>query len=168
MNRRLLLQLAAAIGLTLASILALAAAARADRAGIVVEGAFARSTIGASRNGVVYLTVRNGADAADRLVGASTPVAQRAELHFHERDGDVLKMRRIEAVVLGARATVAFKPGGMHVMLLGLTAPLKEGESFPLTLEFEASGALTVDVPVKSVAEGATAHQGHGDGQASQ
>ena len=164
MNRRLLLQLAAAIGLTLASILALAAAARAERASIEVRDAFARATIGAAKNAVVYLKLRNRAGAADRLVGASTPVAERAEFHFHERDGDVLKMRCMEAVDVGSHATVEFKPGGMHVMLLGLKAPLREGESLPLTLEFEASGALTVDVPVKSIAAGAAAHQGHGGG----
>jgi copper(I)-binding protein len=169
MDRRLLLQIAAAVGLTLASILAIAVASRADAQKIEVRDAFARATIGASMNGVVYLTVENRAAVPDRLLGATTPAAERAELHEHRRDGNVLRMRRLDAVEVAPHAAVEFRPGGTHVMLLGLKTPLKEGESFPLSLEFETAGRITIEVPVKSIAAGAigpAAHDAHGAGQA--
>jgi copper(I)-binding protein len=155
MNRRLLLQLAAALSLTFASILAIAVAVRADAGGIEVREAFARATIGKATSGVVYVTLVNRASRPDRLLAASTPVAARTDLHMTVRDGDVVRMRRLETVEIPAGETVAFEPGGAHVMLSGLHAPLREGDRFDLTLEFEAAGTITVEVTVRSVAAGA-------------
>lgn len=165
MNRRLLLQLAAALSLTLASILAIAAAARADTQGIEVREAFAHATIGAATAGVVYLTLYNHGPRPDRLIAASTPIAGRADLHLTKRDGDVARMRRLETVEIPAGVAVAFRPGEAHIMLSGLKAPLREGDRFALTLEFEAAGLITLDVPVKSIAAGAgTAEDGEAHG----
>ena len=161
MNRRLLLQLAAALTLTLASILAIASAVRADQAGIEVSEAFARATIGRATSGVVYLSLFNHATLPDRLTAASTAVAARADLHMTERDGDIVKMRRVENVAIPAGEAVSFSPAAAHIMLSGLHAPLREGESFALTLEFETAGPVTVNVPVKSIAAGA-GEAGHG------
>lgn len=161
MNRRLLLQLAAAVSLTVASILAIAAAARAEAGGIEVLEPFSRATIGNATSGVVYLTIVNHASAADRLVSASTPVAARTDLHRTVRDGDVARMRRLEAVEIPAGDTVGFDPGGAHIMLTGLEAPLREGDRFDLTLVFESAGPMTVEVPVKSIAAGAGGHDSH-------
>ena len=163
MNRRLFLQLAAASSLTAASILAIASAGRAQGEGIEVRDAFARATIGNATSGAVYLTIVNHASGPDRLVSASTPVAARTDLHMTVRDGDVVRMRRLETIEIEAGGTVAFEPGGAHVMLSGLAAPLVEGESFELTLEFEAAGALRLEVPVGSIAAGA-GDEGDGDG----
>jgi copper(I)-binding protein len=164
MNRRLMLQLAAALSLTFASILAIAAAARADAEGIEVSEAFSRASIGEATSGVVYLRLVNRATRPDRLLGASTPAAARADLHTTKRDGDVIKMRRLEALAIAAGETVAFAPGGAHIMLSGLKAPLREGDSFALTLRFEAAGPVTVEVPVKSIAAGAGAAAENADG----
>jgi periplasmic copper chaperone A len=165
MNRRLLLQLAAAMSLTVASILAIATAARAQGDGIEVREVFSRASIGQATSGVVYLRIVNHASGPDRLISASTPVAARTDLHMTVHDGDVTRMRRLESIDIGAGETVAFEPGGAHVMLTGLAAPLREGESFELTLEFEAAGPMTVEVPVKSIAAGAgdegDGHGGH-------
>lgn len=163
MNRRLLLQIAAALGLTLASIVALATAVRAQGPAIEVREPFARATIGQADSGVVYLVVGNRSAAADRLTAASTPVAERAELHSHRLDGTVMRMRRVEAVDIAAGEAVAFEPGGLHIMLRGLKARLREGDSFPLTLQFEAAGAVAVEVPVLSIAAGSASSSGHGD-----
>lgn len=152
MNRRLLLQLAAALSLTVASILAIAVATRADAGGVEVRQPFARASIGPSTSSVVYLTLANRATEADRLIAASTPAAARTDLHMTEQDGDIIRMRRLETVAIPAGGTVAFEPGGAHIMLTGLTAPLREGDSLSLTLEFETAGAMTFDVPVKSIA----------------
>jgi periplasmic copper chaperone A len=163
MNRRLLLQLAAALSLTVASILAIATAGRAQGEGIEVREVFARATIGQATSGAVYLTIVNHASGPDRLMSASAPVAARTDLHMTVRDGDVVRMRRLETIDIEAGGTVAFEPGGAHVMLSGLAAPLREGESFELTLEFEAAGPMTLEVPVKSISADA-GDEGHGDG----
>jgi periplasmic copper chaperone A len=163
MNRRLMLQLAAALSLTLASILAIAVAARADAGGIEVREAFARASIGQATAGAVYLTIVNHASSPDRLTAASTPVAARTDLHMTIHDGDVARMRRLETVAIPAGETVAFSPGGAHVMLSGLTAPLREGDRLSLTLEFETAGSITLEVPVQSIAAGAPDEaDGHG------
>ena len=163
MNRRLLLQLAAALSLTVASILAIAGATRAQGDGIEVRDIFSRATIGQATSGVVYLTIVNHASSPDRLMSASTPVAARTDLHMTVRENDVVRMRRLETLAIPAGESVAFEPGGAHVMLSGLEAPLREGGSFELTLEFEAGGPMTVDVPVKSIAA-ASADEGEGHG----
>ena len=162
MNRRLLLQLAAALSLTFASIYAMAAAARADTAGIEVGEAFSRASIGQATSGVVYLRLVNRSSLPDRLIGVSTPAAARSDLHMSERAGGVVRMRRLETLAISAGEAVAFEPGGAHIMLSGLTAPLREGDSLALTLEFEQAGAVTVEVPVRSIAAGsAAAEDGH-------
>ena len=166
MNRRLLLQLAAALTLTVASILASAARAQGEGGqdgGIEVRDVFSRATIGEATSGVVYLTIVNHASGPDRLMTASTRAAARTDLHMTVRDGDIVRMRRLETIEIEAGGTVAFKPGGAHVMLSGLAAPLREGDSFELTLEFEAAGQMRLEVPVRSIAAG-SADEGDRDG----
>lgn len=130
----------------------------AQHDGVSVEAPFARASAGPARNGAAYLTLKNAGGHADRLIGASTPAAERAELHTHIKDGDIMKMRQIEAVDVPAGGMAMLEPGGDHVMLMGLKAPLKEGESFPLTLIFENAGEVTVDVAIGAVG----AMEGHG------
>ena len=145
----------------LAAGLALAAAlpSPARAADVSAETAWARASAGPARNGAVYVTLVNrGADAA--LVGAETPASARAELHSHVRDGDVVRMRRIDSVALPAGGRVALAPGGVHLMLLGLTAPLEEGASFPLTLRFDDGDSLAVAVAVGGVAASAAPGDG--------
>ena len=123
-------------------------------ADVSAEAAWARASAGPARNGAAYVTLLNrGADAA--LVGAETPASARVELHNHVRDGDVVRMRRVDSVALPAGERVALAPGGLHVMLLGLAAPLEEGASFPLTLRFDDGDSLTVAVSVGGVAASA-------------
>ena len=161
MNRRLLLQLAAALSLTFASIFAIAAAARADSDAIEVREVYSRASIGQATAGVVYLTLVNRASRPDRLVAASTPAARRVDLHMTERVGDIVKMRRLETLAIPAGEDVVFGPGGAHIMLSGLEAPLREGGHFELTLQFETAGPVTVEVPVRSIAAGAEGHGTH-------
>ncbi|HEX3497692.1 MAG TPA: copper chaperone PCu(A)C, partial [Stellaceae bacterium] len=85
----------------------------------------------------------------DRLVAVATPAAAKAELHVTSMDGGVMKMRPIAAVDVKAGAQTEFKPGGMHIMLVGLTAPLKVGQSFPLALTFEKAGKIETIVTVE-------------------
>lgn len=129
-------------------VLLLAGAFSAEAADVAVEQPWARATPGRAPNGAVYFTLANSGRDADRLVAASTPAAARAELHTHIHSGTVMEMRPVEAIEVKPGERVTLKPGGLHVMLMGLTAPLKEGARMPLTLRFARGGEVTVDVPV--------------------
>ena len=100
--------------------------------------------------GAAYFTLHNQGSQADRLVGASSPRAQKSELHTHVHQDGLMKMRPVPAVDIPAHGEVAFQPGGNHVMLFGLDKPLKAGEQFPLTLEFEKAGKVEVQVKVEA------------------
>lgn len=100
--------------------------------------------------GAAYFTLHNQGSQADRLIGASTPRAQKSELHTHVHQGGLMKMQQIPAVDIPAQGEAVFQPGGNHVMLFGLDQPLKAGEQFPLTLEFEKAGKVEVQVKVES------------------
>lgn len=126
---------------------ALAAQERAP----VIESAWARASAGMAWTGAGFLTIRNEG-AADRLVGASAGVSRKVEIHTHVMDGAVMRMRRVDAVPVAASATTTLKPGGDHLMFVGLHAPLEEGGRFPVTLTFERAGAVTVTMEVRGVA----------------
>lgn len=123
--------------------------AASDAAGISLEHVWARASAGAGTTGAVYLTVTDHGQ-PDQLVGASTPAAGAAELHETINDNGVMKMRPLARVVLDPGKPVTFKPGGYHVMLTGLKAPLKAGDSFPLTLTFAHAQPITVAVNVEA------------------
>ena len=133
--------LATAVGLFLAS------AVLAQTNQIEVTNAWARATPGNATNGAAYATIQS--PTADRLVSVSTPAAKKAELHTMSMQGMVMRMRPLNGLDIPAGQPVALKPGGEHIMLLGLTHPLREGQSFPLTLDFEKAGARTVTVTVE-------------------
>jgi periplasmic copper chaperone A len=123
-------------------------------ADLAVEQPWARATPGRTTTGAAYLRVVNRGTEPDQLVAAASPVAAKAELHAHEsaasggHAGHVMTMRPVAAIEVKAGATVALQPNGFHVMLIGLKAPLKEGERFPLTLRFARAGEVRVEVPV--------------------
>jgi copper(I)-binding protein len=138
----------AALGAALILLLA-AAGAMAQTADIQIKDAWARATPGAAQTAAAYVTIVSAA--GDRLTAASTPVAQKAELHTMTMDGSVMKMRQVDDIDLPAGKTVTLKPGGYHIMLTGLTQPLTEGQTFPLTLTFEKAGTREVTVAVQKV-----------------
>lgn len=121
-----------------------------------------------SENGAVYLTLKNYGEVVDRLVGASSPMASRVELHGHSMTDGVMKMRPVESLVLDPGEYVKLEPASTHLMLLGLKKPLKEGETFPLTLEFEKASSVEVEVTVQALGSEApkmdvhTDHEQHG------
>lgn len=129
-------------------MVALAAAAAADPAGITVEQSWARASAPGSKTAAAYMTVINNSGVADRLVGASTPVANRAQFHIENDDNGVMRMREVSAIDIEPGARFSFKPGGTHVMLVGVKEPLREGETLPLTLDFEKAGKIQVNIPI--------------------
>lgn len=130
--------------------------------GITVDGAFARATIGAGKTGAAYLTVHNSSKHADRLIGAVTKISKRASLHTHLHENGVMKMRPIDGIVIPAHGMAELKPGGDHVMLMGLKAPLKMGDHFPLALVFEKAGEIPIMVTVGPVGAKNAGHGGDG------
>ena len=125
---------------------ALALAALACSAQVRVEGAWARPTVPGQQAGGGYVTLTSAV--ADRLVGGSTAAAQRLELHTMSMQGDVMQMRQIDAIELPAGRTVELKPGGLHLMFIGITKPLTAGSKLPVTLRFEKAGEMKVEFDV--------------------
>jgi periplasmic copper chaperone A len=131
------------LGVVAASLVAVGAAL-AQTAQLEVATAWARATPAKAENGVAFLTIRS--PTADRLLSVSSPAAKKAELHTMEMSGVVMKMRPLASLDIPAGQPVTLKPGGEHIMLLGLNGPL---QSFPLTLTFENAGAREVTVVVE-------------------
>jgi copper(I)-binding protein len=104
---------------------------------------------GNGTNSAVYFVIVNDGGEADTLVGASTEVASSVELHQTRMQGDVAEMVPVPQVDVPARGRVEFKPGGYHVMLVGLKQDLQEGDTLKLTLQFEKSGEIQLAVPVR-------------------
>jgi len=116
---------------------------------IAIEHPHARPTAPAQPTGGGYLALTNRGASVDRLVSASAPsVAQRVELHTMRMEGDVMRMREVGGVDLPPGRKVTLEPGGVHLMLLGLKAPLVAGQRFPMSLTFEKAGRIDVDVTV--------------------
>ena len=96
-----------------------------------------------------YMAISNEGAAADRLIGVETAAAQKSMIHTTETSADgVARMVHLEALEIPAGDTVVLEPGGMHVMLMGLTQTLKEGDMLPATLIFEQAGRVEVEFMV--------------------
>ena len=152
----------------LGGLLLLTLAITAHAADIAVSGTYARATPPGATVGAVYFELRNTGGEPDRLLSAAAPVAARTEVHTHTMQDGVARMHEVPAVELPAGATVQFQPGGFHIMLIELKAPLTEGESFPLTLNFERAGELSLTVPVQKITALMPPHGGghsHGHGR---
>ena len=101
-------------------------------------------------NGAVYFIISNATDTDDRLLSVSTDVASAAEVHVSMMDSNgVMSMQMQEAFAIPAQQEVIFKPGGLHVMLIGLSQDLNIGDTISLTLNFEAAGSITVQAPIE-------------------
>ena len=134
-----------------------AAEAVAPTAIIQAEGATAYATAEGQANGAVFLTLHNPGTTADKLVGASTPVAATVELHQNAVDANgVATMTKVDAIEVPAGQQVSLSPDGYHIMLMGLTAPLAAGTPFDITLDFETAADVTLPVTVTAPAAPAT------------
>ena len=121
--------------------------------GIKVHHAWARATPGLVKNGGAYFTARNNGRHGDRIVGVSSNMSAKTEMHTHINDKGVMRMRKVDGVNVPAGGEVVFKPGGYHIMLLGLHKPLSKGDQFSATLIFEKAGKHTVAFTVMGVGD---------------
>lgn len=134
--------------------------------GLVISDPYARVSTAMSKSGAAFMVIENHADAEDRLVGASTDAAERAELHTHRDVDGVMQMVEVEeGFAIPAGGSHVLERGGDHVMLLGLTRALHHGDRISLTLSFEKAGEVVVEVPVdlerQPVQEGGEGMHGH-------
>jgi copper(I)-binding protein len=154
----------ALVFVALAIICASSAAAQQVKIGdLVLDHAWSRATPGGAKVGGGYLTIQNKGAAADKLIGGSSPVAGHVEVHEMAIDNGVMTMRLLkDGLPIPAGQSVKLAPGGYHIMLMELKAPLKKGEKIPVTLKFEKAGDVKVTLGVQDI--GATSPgSGHMD-----
>lgn len=107
---------------------------------------------GATTAAVYLVAIRNAGELPDRLLSASSPVADRVAVHQMRMEGDVMRMHTLPFLEIPAKTALTFQPGnadGLHLMLLGLRRSVAVGEGFPLTLRFERAGEVQVEVKVE-------------------
>ena len=133
-----------------------AAAAHGYKLGTLEIGhPWTRATPPTAPTGGGYLSIKNTGTEPDRLISASSPAAETVQVHEMKMEGNVMRMRPLEgALEIKPGETVTLAPGGMHMMMMGLKGPFKQGERVPLTLVFEKAGKIDIEMVV--VAMGAT------------
>lgn len=135
---------------TALALAAFAAHAHEFKAGAITIGhPYARATAAGQPTGGGFMKFVNGGG-TDKLLSVSAEVSKTVELHEMKMEGDVMRMRQVDGIELQAGKTVELKPGGYHVMFIGLKAPLKAGDKFPVKLKFEKAGDVTVEVKVEA------------------
>ena len=133
------------------TVLALAACGGAGgtTSGITVSDAWARTSPMMERAGAAYMVLQNGGAAEDKLLSVEGDVAQTIELHETKEMNGMMAMSPVPNIPVAAGGKTELKPGGLHVMLIGLTRELKAGDKVQLTLNFEKAGKVPVTVEVK-------------------
>ncbi len=148
------------IAATALASMSLGALAEDAKVGQVMIGApWARVTL-QDRPAAAYMKIHNMGDAADMIVAASSPLAERVEMHTHTMTDGVMKMRKVEGIELPAKAHTELKPGGLHLMIFGLKQAVKKGEMIPIKMTLKAAGEVEIKAMVGDKA-GAMDHSGH-------
>ncbi len=116
---------------------------------LTLINAFSRATLPGAKVGGGYLKIDNAASEPDRLIGGSTPAAERVEVHEMTMNGNVMQMRQLEnGLEIPAGGSAELAPGGLHLMFINIVKPLKEGDMIPVTLEFAKAGKVEVQFMV--------------------
>lgn len=140
----------AVFALLAAILFAFNAPVQAHSGPIHVESSFARASASpVAKTGAAYVTITNTGETSDRLIGVEGDAAGMIQIHMTEMTNGVMSMKEVEGgIEIPAGAKITLEPGGNHVMLMGLKAPLVEGETLPLTLVLEKAGKVDVEVPI--------------------
>jgi copper(I)-binding protein len=128
---------------------------------VEIEEAWARATAPGAKVGAGYMTLRNASKEADRLVAASSPRAQRVEMHVHLKEGEVMRMREVKGFDIPPHGGLELKPGGAHLMFVSIGAPFREGEKIPVTLRFQRAGEVKTEFLVGRLADAGPPHGKH-------
>jgi copper(I)-binding protein len=137
------------LALTVALIATAAAEGVADK--ISVNDPYVRAVPPVVKTSAIFMQLQNNDQVAQFLVSASTPAAATVELHTHTMDDGVMRMRRVAHVHLPPNETVSLQPGGLHIMLFDLVAPLNPGDQVPLSLTFKDGSSKEISAEVRSV-----------------
>ncbi len=130
-----------------------------------ISAPWARATPKGAIIGGGYMTITNTGITSDRLIGGASAVSDKVELHEMSMDNGVMKMRPLSSGLdIKPGQTVTFKPGGLHVMFVGLKQPLTQGQAFKVTLVFEKAGKVEVDYSVAGIGAQAPADAGMNPG----
>ncbi len=136
-----------------ASVMSYAALAHAESfnlGALEIQDPWARASSGRAHAGAAFMTILNKGE-TDRLLKAEANVSKAVELHTHIKDGDIMRMRQVEAIDITGGSKTELQPGGLHIMFIGLEKKLSEGSSFPLTLIFEKAGQVEIQVDVQKM-----------------
>ena len=131
------------------SILSIAAVFGAD---VEIEGAYARASIPNVPNSAAFFVIKNNSDKDIAITSANSDIAEKNELHTHIKENKMMKMMKIEKLVVPAKSSLELKSGGDHVMLIGLKKELKAGDEISLELSFSDGDKKSIKVPVKDLA----------------
>jgi hypothetical protein len=140
-----------ALALTATAAFFLVRAADAAPGDIVVTSAWARATPPGASIGGAYVTVQNRGSESDRLIAIASPAAGDAMVHETVEENGVASMRPLLEITIAPGSSLDMKPGGIHVMLMDLKAPLKAGEQIAVTLTFEKAGSVTAEAAVAPI-----------------
>jgi hypothetical protein len=145
----------------LVAILALPAFALDYKLGAIEIGQpWTRATPPTAESGGGYLVLKNTGTTPDRLIAVKSPAADKVEIHEMKMDGNIMRMREVgKGIEIPPGATVELKPGGFHVMFMGLKAPFAKEAKVPLTLVFEKAGSIDVDLMVQAMGAQAPMHK---------
>ncbi|RKT44245.1 copper chaperone PCu(A)C [Thiocapsa rosea] len=136
---------------TLFTAVSFSAAFSAMGADVSIGDPYARAVPPGQPNSAVFMSLENQTGENQALVGAESHVSETVELHTHVEEGGMMRMRRIEKIEVPAGETVTLKPGGLHVMLIGLKQPLEPDDAVDLTLIFEDGSRMPVQAPVRRI-----------------
>lgn len=131
------------------SILSIAAVFGAD---VEIDGAYARASIPNVPNSAAFFVIKNNSDKDIAITSANSDIAEKNELHTHIKENKMMKMMKIEKLVVPAKSSLELKSGGDHVMLIGLKKELKAGDEISLELSFSDGDKKSIKVPVKDLA----------------
>jgi periplasmic copper chaperone A len=126
-----------------------------------IENPQARATVPAQKMSGGFVKIENKGG-ADKLISASSSVSKTMELHTMVMDGNVMKMREVKGIDVPANGMVELKPGGLHLMFMGLNEQLKPGSTFKVKLKFEKAGEVEVPFQVMDMRPAGHGHSGHG------
>ena len=133
-------------------VLSIASIAAVFGADVEIDGAYARASIPNVPNSAAFFVIKNNSDKDIAITSANSDAAQKNELHTHIKENQMLKMMKIEKLVVPAKSSLELKSGGDHVMLMGLKKELKVGDEISLELSFSDGDKKSIKVPVKDLA----------------
>ena len=133
-------------------VLSIASIAAVFGADVEIDGAYARASIPNVPNSAAFFVIKNNSDKDIAITSANSDIAEKNELHTHIKENQMLKMMKIEKLVVPAKSSLELKSGGDHIMLMGLKKELKVGDEISLELSFSDGDKKSIKVPVKDLA----------------